>query len=439
MGVISDIDGKAERIVAARRERDLLPRNPEVEAALLGVLLRVPGAYRDVAGMVEPGHFFEPENAEVFAMILRRQGQDISPTMLAAEAKERLGEDGPDYLRMLAAEIVTVINVASYARTIRDLAQRREMLGFAEELKDRARDLTIDETADQISGWANSELSEIANVAGSFESMGSVAHRVVAGLDKPVDADPTGIPELDESLAGGLHIGRFYGFGGRFKGGKSFLLSSISYNLAEAGVPHVNLTLESGAEQMTERFMARRMGRNARLFQSPGARSHPGFMAAANDAAEWLDKTPVVIRRRPRMSLHDLKATLAQIGLSGRYRGVVVDYLQLVTGQEKGSSLTIHYENVAQALAEAAVNYGIWVVAAAQLNSEGGVRHGEGLLLACDAAYALNVEDCDGPEAGAWLECLAHRYGPAMDVGEEAYNKMIFDKKVGPHFRGRGL
>ena len=135
------------------------------------------------------------------------------------------------------------------------------------------------------------------------------------------------------------------------------------------------------------------------------------------------------------MSLHDLKATLAQIGLSGRYRGVIVDYLQLVTGQEKGSSLTIHYENVAQALAEAAVNYGIWVATAAQLNSEGGVRHGEGLLLACDAAYALGMEDCDGPESGAWLECLAHRYGPAMDVGDEVNNRMLFDKKVGPHFR----
>jgi replicative DNA helicase len=437
MTAIRDLDRKAEMAIAERHRRDALPSNPELEQALLGGILRVPGAYREVAGILEPGHFFVPENAEVFAMVARRQGRGVTPEALAAEARERIGDHGPEYLRTLADSIVTLINLGSYAHTIRDLAQRRGMLDFAEDLKARARDLTVDETADQITGWANAELSEIASVAETFESAGAVAHRVVANLDKPVDADLTGLEPLDEVLAGGLHSGRFYGFGGRFKGGKSFLLSSISYNLADRGVPHVYLTLESGADQLVERFMARRMGRNARLFQSPERRGHPSTIAAADDAARWLDQTPLVVRRRPRMSIYDLKATLAQVGLSRRYRGVIVDYLQLVTGQGRGDSLTVHYENVAQVLAEAAVNYGIWVVAAAQLNSEGGVRHGEGMLLACDAAYALNVEDCDGPEAGAWLECLAHRYGPAMDVGEEAFNRLVFDKKVGPHFRGR--
>jgi replicative DNA helicase len=440
MNAISNIDAKAERLAANKRDQDRAPRNIEVEQALLGAMLRVPGLYAEVAGILEPGHFWVPEHIELFGIITRREGRNLTPASLKAEFEART-ELPVDFLYDLSQNIITVTpaNVAHYGHTIRAMAQRRSLIGLAQEMKERAEDLTVDESPDDMIGAFNGELSDIASVSATFESAGSVAKRVVTNLDKPIDADLTGIEALDEVLMGGLHTGRFYGFGGRFKGGKSFLLSSMSYNLAEAGVPHVYLTLESGAEQLVERFLARKMGRNAMVFQDQRRRCEPAFMEAAQRASEWLDKTPLVVRRKPRMTLHDLKATLAQIGMSKKYRGVIVDYLQLVTGQQRGDSLTVHYEQVAQTLAEAAVNYGIWVVVAFQINSEGGPRHGEGLLLACDAAFALTVtskeESLPSVEPGAYLECLAHRYGPAQDVGDENYPKMAFDKRVGPHFR----
>lgn len=441
MNVVSEIDVKAERAAAARRDRDRAPKNIEVEQALLGAMLRVPGLFGEVAGILQPEHFWVPEHIELFDIIAKREGQNVTPAAIAQEFHSRT-DIGIDFLYDLSANIVTVMpgNVSHYAHIVRDMAQRRQIIGVSLEAKERAENEDGEETADGITGWLHGELANIADVAQTFETAGSVAKRVVANLDKAIDADPTGIEALDDALMRGLHKGRMYGIGGRFKGGKTFLLSTISYNLAETGVPHVYLTLESGAEQLVERFLARKMGQNSMIFQNPERRAEPWFIEEAMRAQEWLERTPLVVRRRPRMSLTDLKATLAQIGLSRKYKGVIVDYLQLVTGQERGSSLTVHYEQVAQTLAEAAVNYGFWVVVAAQLNSEGGVRHGEGLLLACDAAFALNIAKSEDGlpcvEPVAWMECLAHRYGPAQDVGEELMPRMVFDKKIGPHFRG---
>jgi replicative DNA helicase len=419
-----------------------LPHNIEIEHGLLAALLHTPKAYPHVAGIAKPECFYSAECGSLMALIVREftAGRSVTPSSLShlVESDPSLAAiGGKQFVYSLAANPVTILNVKDYAKTIRDLWQRRQLIGLGEHLTASAADFSEDVTADVLAARASSAISETVSVTENFEGLGDVAGRIVEGLDKPIDADSTGIECIDDVLMGGLHPGRFYGFGGRYKSGKSFLLTSMSYNMAERGVPHVYLTLESSSDGLAERFLARRMKTNASGFQTEKTRQSVWFQEKAVKAQSDFRKSSLVFRRRPRMSLDDLRSTLGLVGMSGKYRGVVVDYLQLVTGQKHGQSLTIHLEAVAQALAEAAIEYGIWVVAAVQLNQEGGVRHGEGLLLACDAAYALhrNDKEFDHEANGAWLECLAHRYGPGQDIGSDEFDAVIFDTKIGPHFR----
>ena len=41
----------------------------------------------------------------------------------------------------------------------------------------------------------------------------------------------TGLPQLDNSMGGGLFEGKMYGFSARKKGGKTLLAGTVSYNL----------------------------------------------------------------------------------------------------------------------------------------------------------------------------------------------------------------
>jgi replicative DNA helicase len=191
---ISNIEVKAERMVAARRDQERAPRNIEVEQALLGAMLRVPGLYAQVAGILEPGHFWVPEHIELFGIMTRREGRNLTPASLKAEFEART-ELPVEFLYDLATNVITVTpgNVAHYGHTIRAMAQRRSLIGLAQEMKERAEDLTVDESPDDMIGVFNGELSDIASVSATFESAGSVAKRVVTNLDKPIDADLTGI------------------------------------------------------------------------------------------------------------------------------------------------------------------------------------------------------------------------------------------------------
>lgn len=77
---------------------------------------------------------------------------------------------------------------------------------------------------------------------------------------------PTGLAPLDEAMAGGLIAGRLYGFGARYKRGKTLLLGTISHNLNHAGVPHLYACLEMSPDEIEERNVAREMGFNAIKF-----------------------------------------------------------------------------------------------------------------------------------------------------------------------------
>lgn len=414
------------------------PHNVELEQLLIGALLSAPNCIVDVADKLDPHHFYAPEYQAVYGAILDRSraGKPINVALISDDCSAHLGDQGREHLALLQDNSLGALNAGDYAQGVRDLWQRRELIGIATDLEFDARALDPAITADDIAGKTAAALQGTVNAEGSFEAADNVSARVVADLGKPIDATPTGIACYDEATGGGLHAGRFYGIGGRFKSGKSYFLSSISYNMRH--VPHVYLTLESGTEQIMQRLMARELGCNVRCFQN--ARTDPRFIEDVERAQSKVADWRISFRKRPRMTLDQLKSMLAQIGLGRRHKGVIVDYMQLVRKIDGRQSLAEFYEDVAQTLAEAAVQFNIWVIAAAQLNKENGVRHGEGMLLACDMAHALhkNEREYDHMPKGAWLECLGSRYTPGEDIGGEDWDALIFDVKRGPHFRDAG-
>lgn len=417
------------------------PNNIEVEAALLGAMIRAPKVCGDVIGKVEARHFFAPEHAVIFDEIVKhfQSGKEVNAVTLKHyfDSNKMLGQvGGSEYLFDLISGVITIINAKDYAETIRDLFLRRELIECCEAKKQEVLEINIDVTAEEICADFVNELNFMVEVDGKFEKAGTVVGRIVQGLGKSRKITSTGMKELDRVMGGGVHSGRFYGFGGRFKSGKSFLLSSISYNMAEQKKPHVYLTLESSPEEIMKRMMARRMGINVSTFERQDIGNDSVFIELAALSEGYFNKSSLEIQIKPSMTLDALRSTLTQIGLSGRFDGVFVDYLQLVTGAGR-SNLTAHYEAVSQTLAEMTKQYDIWIIAAAQLNSEGGVRHGEGMLLSCDQAYAIHKIEQEQQHIGTgiWLECMASRYTMASNVGSESHTGLMFDIGVGPHFR----
>jgi replicative DNA helicase len=117
------------------------PANVELEQALLRAVLVNNQAFHRVSDFLEPQHFFEPIHQKVFEICgdLCRASEIASPITLKSFLPLDCGIDGlttSQYLARLASEATSVINATDYAREIRELAARREMIATAEDIVD---------------------------------------------------------------------------------------------------------------------------------------------------------------------------------------------------------------------------------------------------------------------------------------------------------------
>ncbi|HEX5461071.1 MAG TPA: AAA family ATPase [Steroidobacteraceae bacterium] len=113
------------------------PHSVDAEQATLGCILLDPSACREIAAGLEPDDFYRPDHrliAQAIANIARRAIPDW------ASVAEQLRQDGKlddvggaAYLRNLAQETPTAINVGTFAQSVRAYAARRRLLRYVGE------------------------------------------------------------------------------------------------------------------------------------------------------------------------------------------------------------------------------------------------------------------------------------------------------------------
>ena len=111
------------------------------------------------------------------------------------------------------------------------------------------------------------------------------------------------------------------------------------------------------------------------------------------------------------------------------------DYFQLVGGVGARQSRVEFFDEVAQWIANICRQEKIWALVTAQINQDDNIRWGEGLRLAFDQVYHLQV--CENDKEMFFMEMMDTRYTPWCEVGNKD-NPIIKMEKTGPFFREIG-
>ncbi|HEY0837096.1 MAG TPA: DnaB-like helicase C-terminal domain-containing protein [Azospirillum sp.] len=420
------------------------PTDVVLEASLIGAVVNRPRVYPLVAH-ITPDDFADEAHAQIWAAIQAVAAAGGTPDPLTV-SRAIAGDDAwrREVYLFLADAVTAVINPAAapdYAVSLRDLAVKRAVMAAAAEAIAAAGDRIMPTPAGEVASNAVAALTRTLAERGECEDAGAIAARIRADLDRPVRVTRTGLPRFDRLLAGGLYEHKLYGLGARKKNGKTLLLGTIAYNVTIAAPepdPVVFLALEMDPVEIMHRLLGRHMGVNANAFLDPVARGQPWFRRALEAAEVAFAARGLHFLARPRMSLDALRAELARLGLSGRCRGVILDYAQLVGGRRHTDSGADHLDDVGQTLAEAVKRYPYWILAAAQLNQENNVRGGEGLLNACDMALRLTkVPMGGGANDEAFIEIMDTRYTRYGSVGTENSPAYEVVADGGPYFHER--
>lgn len=244
---------------------------------------------------------------------------------------------------------------------------------------------------------------------------------IETSLSLPKSCYPTGLGHVDEAMGGGLYEGFTYGFCGAEKAGKTTIAHTISYQLK---CPHLYIAMEMGSTQIEQRNVARELGINSLEFlkRPEGLR---GRLAAGSGNRFYYDA--------PGAMLDDILHQVGMTQLKHGIKGFILDYWQLVDGQQKGESEERHLRRVAQGVANFARKNKLWCILLAQMNKEGQLFGGNGLRKACDQLYM--IQQCEQPKNGRWLDLNASRYTERKTVGSDTQPCLWLETSVGPYFK----
>jgi replicative DNA helicase len=374
------------------------PANIEAEQALLGVLLYDNGAYEKVSDTLQASHFFEPFHGRLFQAIQTcvRRGQLAEPILLAEQfqrdpAFEDLG--GMRYLADLVVRSPPAANAYDYGRVIYDLALRRDLIRIGGEIAAKAQEGDPDLSGkDQIEA-AEQQLYVLAETGGTSSGLMNFSEAIAGAVSMAAEAftrdgapvgPSTGLTDLDNKL-GGLHPSDLIIIAARPSMGKTSLGANIAFNVArryafepmpdgsrktsDGGVVAF-FSLEMSAEQLAMRLLAE-------VTEIPSDKIRKGEISPTEfgrirDAAAEIDQAPLFIDDTGGISIAKLAARARRLKRTIGLDLIVVDYLQLITGNDAGrfENRVQEVSQITQGLKALAKELSIPVIALAQLSRQ---------------------------------------------------------------------
>ncbi|MGA9659152.1 MAG: replicative DNA helicase [Asticcacaulis sp.] len=372
-----------------------LPHNLEAEQALLGCLLFDNGAYERLYDGLQPRHFYEPFHQRLFAVIEEqiRVGHLAEPIVLldkfkSDQAFNDLG--GIRYFADLVDRAPPAANASDYARVIYDLALRRELIRLGGEIaKSASGELNA---RDQIEN-AEAQLFELAEKGTSSTGFMTFSDAVTGALtlaeeafhrDGGLSGVSTGLMDLDKQI-GGLHKSDLIILAGRPSMGKTALATNIAMNIAKhfAYEPQPDGTrktvrggvvafysLEMSGEQLATRLLADASGVSSDRLRK--GEINVDEFGRLKEAAMEISAAPLYIDDTGGLSLAKLTARARRLKRTAGLDCLIVDYLQLVTVGDGGSTMNRVQEvsTITMGLKSLAKELAIPVIALSQLSRQ---------------------------------------------------------------------
>ncbi len=341
------------------------PHNIEAEQALLGAILVNNEAHDRVSTFLRPEHFFDPLHASIYETggKLIAAGKQATPITLRTffETAEPIDQTltVPQYLGRLAANATTIINAVEYARTIYDLAVRRQLILIGEDMVNVAYDSPIDTPPEAQIQEAETRLFSLAETGKygqgfmSFEN--ALTHAIEMAnnayqRDGGLSGISSGLRDLDGRM-GGLQASDLIILAGRPSMGKTSLATNIAYNIAKAyraepqpdgTMKTVNggivgfFSLEMSAEQLATRILAEQAEISSSKIRR-GDITDEEFKRLVLVSQE-MARAPLYIDQTGGISIAQLAARARKLKRQKGLDVLVVDYLQLLTASAGRSS-----------------------------------------------------------------------------------------------------
>ncbi|UCE87977.1 MAG: replicative DNA helicase [Deltaproteobacteria bacterium] len=365
-------------VSASAPARRVPPQDLDAEKAVLSAVLLDNDALHAVYEEIRPEDFYHPAHEKLFrAMIaLGDAGEPVDLHTLSDHLTTQKQLDdigGPVFLAEIADYEATAANVLHHARIVRDKSIKRGVIAAASEIVEAAFDQT--DRSDRLLDHAESKIFELGQERSrtTFRALQDEMHDTMDHVEHLMNRGEeltglaTGFQDLDK-LTGGLQRGDLIIIAARPSMGKTALALNIARNAASE--PYHKKVAVFSLEMTTRALVLRLLSAEAQVDASA---FRTGFISV-NDygrlsgAASRLSEANIWIDDSGAIGVLEMKAKSRRMAAERGLDLIIVDYMQLMHGDQNKDSREQEIAEISRGLKALAKELDIPVIALSQLN-----------------------------------------------------------------------
>src|SRR5271157_5881570 len=365
-----------------------VPHNLEAERALLGSILLDNSALNMALEVVGRDDFFSEAHRITFEKMvaLSEKNRTVDLVTLSEElSKDGLIEKagGAAYLAALTdgVPIGTSVAVSEYSRIVEEKSLIRRLINASNNVISRCLEGTDD--PDTLIDLAQSQVFDIAEqkVQSGFTTIRDIVKSSFGTIDDLLDRGQritgieTGFVDLD-NMTSGLQPGELVVVAARPSLGKTALALNIAAHAAIKNKKTVGLfSLEMSKESLVIRLLCSEARIDSHKLRT--GFSNREDWKRMTPALGRLSEAPLYIEDTPALSIMQIRAKARRLKAEKGLDLLIVDYLQLVSGQSRFENRTQEVSYISRSLKSIAKELKVPVLALSQLSRAPEQRPGQ--------------------------------------------------------------
>lgn len=360
-------------MVSKRETIHILPSDESIEKVVLGTLLSDRKAFDEVRDILSNECFYNNFHQEIFKAILSLNNRGERSDLLSVP--NELKKNGVEFniadLAVLSSAYT--YDLYQHSSNLNELAIRRKMWEIGQKMSIDSLDLTADiedttgEVTDNLSSLFNESVTTICSMKEAAKDLyNEYINKNLSGSSE-ITGSATGF-DLFDKKSGGLQSGNLYIIAAETSNGKTSLAVKFLTSAASNGHKCSMYSLEMGKAEIFARMASSDTGisANAILYRQ----LNPDELKSVDVSIGKLSKLPIYFDDRSTSNIDTIISSIRSMKIKHNISGAVVDYLQILNVNMKGSNKEQQMGDVSRRLKNLAKDLGIWIIALSQLNRD---------------------------------------------------------------------
>ena len=350
----------------------LLPSEPQAEKLVLGTIMTERNALNEVRDILSPECFYDKLNRSVYEAITAIDARGESPDLVTVANEMRKQSDTVDFYTLSQIGTCYTNDIYQHAAILHDKEKRRRFIEIGMLMQQRAyseeNDIVdiLTEAEESLKGLFQSSKDNIATLNQAIREVNEQMSRN-ASDDRPLTGTPTGFSKID-GRSGGLQKSDLIVIAADTSSGKTSWAIALTLSAAKYGDGVAFYSMEMKKEQIAARMIAIESGISA---------SDIMYSKLNTEQFERIDRgigkiynKPVYFDDRSTSNIDTILSSIRTMKLKYGVSGAVVDYLQILSVNMKGSNTEQQMGEAARRLKNLAKELDIWIIALSQLNRD---------------------------------------------------------------------